>query len=293
MKRLMTIALVCLVATGVYAQVKVKIWDNSTAPHSSELPGEEKMTERGDGLYNTTSAELLIYPADKKKDKGIAVVVCPGGAYEWLAMDNEGYGLANWLTQHGVTAAVLKYRMPNGHPEVPLEDVEMAIKMMKGQVSGAEGYTRTKVGIAGSSAGGHLAAYASNLSNPRPDFAILYYPVITCEEGKTHKGSFDNLLGKDRSQLQSEYYSMQNRVTAQTPPTIIGHSDADDLVPPVNATIYYEALKAHGVQASLHIYPGGYHGWCSNPSFEYRDSWYNDLDKWLDQFATTASKAQK
>lgn len=282
MKKFMLFAASMMLSMTVSAQVTIKIWDNATAPHSSELPGSEQVCAEGAGLNNTTQADLIIYPADKAKDKGIAVVVCPGGGYEWLAMDNEGYGLAKWLSEHGVTAAILKYRMPNHHPEVPLEDAEMAIKMMKGLAPGAEKYVCRKVGIAGSSAGGHLAAYASNLANPRPDFAILYYPVITCEPGKSHPGSFDNLLGPDRSQYLSEYYSMQNRVTAQTPPTIIAFSDADGLVPPVNGTIYYEALKAHGVQASLHIYPGGYHGWCTNPGFEYKEAWYSTLDNWLD-----------
>lgn len=126
---------------------------------------------------------------------------------------------------------------------------------------GATGFTADKVGIMGFSAGGHLAATASTLGAFKPAFAILVYPVITAEPGKGHQFSFDNLLGEDRTAEQSEYYSLQNRVTEATPPTLLFHSDDDTGVPPVNSALYYEALKAHGVKASLHIYPMGEHGW--------------------------------
>ena len=198
-----------------------------------------------------------------------------------LAIGHEGHDVARWLSQNGVTAAVLKYRMPNGHPEVPLEDVQQALRIMAGLEAGATGFTADKVGIMGFSAGGHLAATASTLGAFKPAFAILVYPVITAEPGKGHQFSFDNLLGEDRTAEQSEYYSLQNRVTEATPPTLLFHSDDDTGVPPVNSALYYEALKAHGVKASLHIYPTGEHGWGFHTTFPYHEIWKAAVLDWL------------
>ena len=209
------------------------------------------------------------------------MVICPGGSYLGLAIGHEGHDVARWLSQNGVTAAVLKYRMPNGHPEVPLEDVQQALRIMAGLEAGTTGFTADKVGIMGFSAGGHLAATASTLGAFKPAFAILVYPVITAEPGKGHQFSFDNLLGKDRTAEQSEYYSLQNRVTEATPPTLLFHSDDDTGVPPVNSALYYEALKAHGVKASLHIYPLGEHGWGFLTTFPYHEIWKAAVLDWL------------
>ena len=109
--------------------------------------------------------------------------------------------MAQWFAEHGITAAVLKYRMPNGHPEVPLEDAVQALRILSGEVPGAEGFTAEEVGIAGFSAGGHLAAMASTIGSCRPAFSILFYPVITAEKGKAHQGSFNALLGGSRISL--------------------------------------------------------------------------------------------
>ena len=189
--------------------------------------------------------------------------------------------MAQWFAEHGITAAVLKYRMPNGHPEVPLEDVEQALRIMMGLEAGATGFTADKVGIVGSSAGGHLAASASTLARTKPAFSILFYPVITAEEGRCHRGSFDNLLGAARSRTDSEAYSLQRRVTPATPPTLLLLSDDDRTVPPVNATEYYRSLKEHGIDASMHIYPEGGHGWGIRSDFRYREAWQQAVLDWL------------
>ena len=279
MKRLLT--LVALAATlTASAQVKVvKLWDNASAPHSNEDAGPQK--EKNGNLYNTVDTELFIYPAAPDKATGQAVVVCPGGGYRLLCMDYEGYDVAKWFATHGITAAVLKYRMPNGHPEVPLEDAVQALRILSGEVPGAEGFTAEEVGIAGFSAGGHLAAMASTIGSCRPAFSILFYPVITAEEGRCHRGSFDNLLGAARSRTDSEAYSLQRRVTPATPPTLLLLSDDDRTVPPVNATEYYRSLKEHGIDASMHIYPTGGHGWGIRDHFEYKEQWQQAMLDWL------------
>ena len=152
---------------------------------------------------------------------------------------------------------------------------------MMGLEAGATGFTADKVGIVGSSAGGHLAASASTLARTKPAFSILFYPVITAEKGKAHQGSFNALLGDKRSAETDTWYSLQNRVSSETPPTLLLLSDDDRVVPPVNSTLYYNALKDNGVKASMHIYPTGGHGWGIRKNFKYREQWQQTVLDWL------------
>ena len=142
-----------------------------------------------------------------------------------------------------------------------------------------------KIGIVGSSAGGHLAASASTLARTKPAFSILFYPVITAEKGKAHQGSFNALLGDKRSAETDTWYSLQNRVSSETPPTLLLLSDDDRVVPPVNSTLYYNALKDNGVKASMHIYPTGGHGWGIRKNFKYREQWQQTVLDWLQGIA--------
>ncbi|MDE5708141.1 MAG: alpha/beta hydrolase [Alistipes sp.] len=263
----------------------VKIWDNAAAPHSNGISTPETLPAPN-RIGNVSAAELYIFPADPAEATGQAVVICPGGGYERLAMDYEGYDVAEWLAANGITAAVLKYRMPAGHPEVPLEDAEQAIRIMKGLAPGAGKYAAERVGIAGFSAGGHLAAMTSNLAETEPDFAVLFYPVITARKGLAHEGSFDNLLGPGRDAESEARYSLENRVTEQTPPTLLLLSDDDGAVPPANSTLYYNALKQHGIEASLHVYPVGGHGWGIRENFRYRAQWQAAVLDWLERLRT-------
>ena len=278
MKRLLTLVALAAALTAS-AQVKVvKLWDNASAPHSNEDAGPQK--EKNGNLYNTVDTELFIYPAAPDKATGQAVVVCPGGGYRFVSMPREGHEVGEWLSAEGITVVALKYRLPNGHCQVPLEDAEAALRYIRDHAA-EYGVDPSRVGIMGFSAGGHLAATASTLGAFKPAFAILVYPVITAEPGKGHQFSFDNLLGEDRTAEQSEYYSLQNRVTEATPPTLLFHSDDDTGVPPVNSALYYEALKAHGVKASLHIYPTGEHGWGFHTTFPYHEIWKAAVLDWL------------
>ena len=268
----------------------LKIWDNTTAPHSNGIttPETEKEPNR---VRNTSEATLYIFPADKAKTTGQAVVICPGGGYGMLAMDHEGYEMAKWFAANGITGAVLKYRMPNHHPEVPLEDAVQALRIMAGLEAGATGYTADKVGIVGFSAGGHLAAMASTIGSFKPAFSVLFYPVITAVQGKRHQGSFINLLSEQRTPEQDAAYSLESRVTADTPPAILLLSDDDKTVPPVNSTLYYNALKAHGIEASMHIYPSGGHGWGIRDSFRYKAQWQAPPDQRINRPGTNRAPA--
>ena len=259
----------------------IKIWDNKTAPHSSELEGEEYFKEPM-RLYNTVDTELYVYNADPAKATGQAVVICPGGGYGKLSMDQEGYIMAQWLAKNGIAAFVLKYRMPNGHKEVPLEDAVEALRIVRKKAK-KYNINPSKVGIMGFSAGGHLAGSASTIAadEDKPNFSILFYPVITASSFTTHIGSFRNLLGRAHTEREADEWSLEKRVTATTPPTILILSDDDRTVPAAGAAEYYAALRYHGVKASMHIFPTGGHGYGIYDTFEYKAEWQNLLLRWL------------
>ena len=290
MRRLFFTLSLTLIATAMQAQnMTIKLWDNATAPHSNHLTGEKK-DEGGVRYSNTTEAVLYIYEAQPERATGQSIVICPGGGYRLVAMSHEGHDFGKWLAENGVTAAVLMYRMPNHHPEVPLEDAAEAVRYMKEEY--APTHSITSVGIMGFSAGGHLAASTavgvlehngdtSHRATLRPDFAVLFYPVITGEALHAHKGSFDYLLGADRTVELTAGYSAEKLVSAATPPTFLVCSDDDGGVPPANSTMFYNALKAHGVPASLHILPSGGHGWGFRDSFRYKPQWQSALLDWL------------
>lgn len=287
MKRLLTLLLLAgwLPALAQdYGQSRtIKIWDNGSAPHSNEITEAE--TSQNDIIRNTTQTVLYIFEADPAKATGHAMLVCPGGGYSTVCIEWEGYKVAKWLASQGVTCGVLKYRLPNGHKEIPLEDTIEALRTMRSLASELN-FDVQKVGMMGSSAGGHLTAYTSNFApaKDRPAFAVLFYPVITSEQGLSHRGSFDYLLGKDASEVERSAYSMETRVTRLTPPTLILTSDNDTLVPTISSTRYYNALRKHGVRASLHIYPGGYHGWCMHEDVGFYDEWQQAMLEWIRSF---------
>ena len=224
-----------------------------------------------------TEATLTIYPA--KKPNGQAIVACPGGGYAGIATTHEGHDMAAWFNTQGITYAVLHYRMPYGKHEIPLSDAHQAIRYMR---KNAEKWGIKQLGIMGSSAGGHLASTAATHfdAETRPDFQILFYPVVTMTD-YTHQGSKDNLLGKNPSEELVKLYSNELQVTEQTPPAFIMHSSNDDAVPVLNSINYYLALCNHGVWSSMHLYPIGGHGWGYNESFPYKAQWKNELEKWL------------
>ena len=259
----------------------IVLWDNSKAPHSNGLEGEAYDAQPY-RLVNTTKAVLYVYNADQTKATGQAVVICPGGGYGKLSMDQEGYLMAQWLAKNGIAAFVLEYRLPNGHKEVPLEDAVEAIRVVRKKAKKFN-IDPSKVGIMGFSAGGHLAASASNLPavENRPNFSILFYPVITANNYTSHRGSFRNLLGKGFSQKDADEFSMEKLASRDTPPTILLLSDDDTTVPAAGSAMYYAALRYHGVKASMYVFPEGGHGWGNYDRFSYQKEWQHLLLRWL------------
>ena len=267
--------------SNYYQDETILIWDNNKAPHSNGLEGEayEATPYR---LVNTTKAQLYVYNADPAKATGQAVVICPGGGYAKLSMDQEGYLMAQWLAKNGIAAFVLEYRLPNGHREVPLEDTVEAIRIVRKKAKKFN-IDPAKVGVMGFSAGGHLAASVSNIPpvEDRPNFSILFYPVVIANHYTSHSGSYRNLLGKGFAQADADEFSMEKLASENTPPTILLLSDDDITVPAAGSAMYYAALRYHGVRAAMYVFPEGKHGWGNYDKFSYQKEWQHLLLRWL------------
>ncbi|MBQ8838447.1 MAG: alpha/beta hydrolase [Bacteroidales bacterium] len=233
----------------------------------------------GNGHYSYISDDARVDLYFPKKPNGQMIVVCPGGGYWIVSTHNEGGFVADWLLRQGISVAVVTYRLPYGHWEIPLTDVQNVLRYCR---SNAKVWGIDQIGVMGYSAGGHLAACATNLyvdEVTKPDFSVLIYPVLTFEKGLTHWGTRVNLIGQDeywndRNKTVDEWeaaqkkhqelihrYSMENQVTADTPPTFLAHSTDDTVVPVENSIRYYRELVRNGVPAEMHIYPTGGHGW--------------------------------
>ena len=274
-------------------EIITNFWNNDKAPHSNFETRDEKLNERLH-FSQTSQTDFYIYKADPAKATGQGIVVLPGGGYSKVCIAHEGFEIAKYYRSLGISCVVVKYRLPNlGHKEVPLEDAQAALKYMrtKGKKWGVD---PAQVGICGSSAGGHLAAYTSNFTEDKdkPAFSILFYPVITGTTWATHQNTFQYLLGKNRTKNEQEYYSLENRVTTTTPPTILLLSDDDLTVPPISSILYYEALKANGVPATMHIYPSGGHGWCGHDEFKYANEYKDALADFLKIQSKNAAEAK-
>ncbi|MCR5077150.1 MAG: alpha/beta hydrolase [Prevotella sp.] len=231
------------------------------------------------------TAKVRVYLPAEKEATGRAVVICPGGGYSMLAMDKEGYDWGEFFQNQGIAAIVLKYRMPHGDADVPVSDAEQAMKLVRLNATSWK-INRNDVGIMGFSAGGHLAAIiaTSSRGEAKPNFQILFYPVISMMEGYGHEGSRINLLGKHPSKREEKRFSADMNVSRVTPRAFIALSDDDDTVPPANGVNYYTELYRNDVRASLHVYPGGGHGWGSKIGFRYHEEMMMDLKAWLKSF---------
>lgn len=243
------------------------------------LRGKESVGPTGNTYNIGDKARMDIYLPDNPN--GLMVINCAGGAYLFVCAEYEGRHTAEWLASQGVTVCNLYYRLPNGHKEVPLRDVQNAFRYCRHHA--AEWGIR-KIGVMGYSAGGHLAASASTLyvdDVTRPDFSILIYPVISMDDSLTHRLSRTNLLGENPSEEDLERYSLQLQVNSNTPETFLALSADDENVPIGNSLEYFQALKRSGVRASLHIYPEGGHGWGFDLLKKYLPTFKADLSGFL------------
>lgn len=268
MKKLFTLAATILAFAFATAQQTVslegadetvRLWDNSTAKYSNHQTHDEQFSnKKKTSMRYTSSCELYIFKADAEKNTGVAIAICPGGGYMKLGFN---VPTAKWFASNGITVALVKYRLPNGYKEVPLEDAMGALRYLRTRTD--LGIDPAKVGISGNSAGGHLSAWTSNAmpDEEKPAFAILHYPAID-RNAPLYLNTFNttgSLLGMDYAETEAEAISAQNMATAKTPPTLLMLCDDDKTVPPTSPLDYYEALIRHGVKASIHIFPKGGH----------------------------------
>jgi acetyl esterase/lipase len=247
--------------------------------------------------------QLEIFLPSKKNRLGTSVIICPGGGYGYLAYDWEGSDMAKWFNTKGITAFVLKYRLPNSKSlitphKAPLQDAQRAIRWIRFNADTLE-INPTKIGVIGFSAGGHVAATLGTQFNTkndfkedhldtisaRPNFMALIYPVITMKDDYTHKGSRNKLLGKTPSKELIEKYSNELHATKNTPPTFIVHSSDDNAVPVENSLQFYKALNDKDVKVEMHIYPTGKHGFSLAINKEgYLHTWLDRMHDWLGNF---------
>ena len=276
-------SMMLLTSMCVFAQkpVVVELWPNG-APNDNGLTGEEKVSANNH-ISNISKPTITVYPSHKANSK--AIIMCPGGGYAFESMDSEGYNFAGWMNAINVTYVVLKYRLPNTHSEVPVTDVHQAFTLVR-QHAKEWNVDPHAVGIMGASAGGHLAATGANEFTPetRPDFQVLFYPVITMDLNVTHKGTRKYLLGENPSDEMIKRYSMDLQVTDNTPRALLILCNDDRSVPPINSIRYYTALLEHHVSASMHIYPTGGHGFGFHDSMLFKRQWTGELEKWLSTF---------
>ena len=250
-------------------------------------------------ISNVQTPSIEVYLPTQQIATGEAVVIFPGGGYGILAYDWEGTDFAKWLNSQGIAGIVVKYRLPisaslTDPKEVPLLDAQRAIRLVR-QHAEAWHINPSKVGIMGFSAGGHLAstlstAYLHRAIPPqdvidelsaRPDFSILVYPVISFQDAPTHGGSRKNLIGDPANPELVQRFSNELQVTTNTPPTFLVHAQDDKAVPLENSLLYYQALHAKGVKASLHIYPTGGHGFAFGMGKGAVSGWRDVLLAWM------------
>lgn len=298
---LLTLYLLIGMSHSQYAQKVIPLY-NGKVPNSKEIAdltdsimvydtGAKKITV----ITRVATPDLTVFLPDKNKANGIAIIICPGGGYSGVAIDHEGYAIAKKLNESGIAAFVLKYRLPitkfvENKEIVPLQDAQRAIELVRENAK-EWGINPNKIGIQGSSAGGHLAAATgthytkSYIDNPlktnlRPDFMILTYPVISMTDGLTHMGSRNNLLGKNASNEEIKEFSNELHVTSETPPTFITHAIDDNDVIVQNSLVFIAALQKNKVPVESFFYANGGHGFgMDNPTSDVQ--WIAPCIDWI------------
>lgn len=265
-------------------------------PNNKDVPDRETAITRDNVTRISKISRPTLSVYKPQKPNGKAVIICPGGGYSILAFDKEGTRVAEEMNRWGITAFVLKNRLPDDSINIdrslaPLQDAQQAIRIIRQQAK-KYGINPQQIGIMGFSAGGHLASTAathfnfradaqnSDTISVRPDFAILIYPVISFDSSITHKGSRNNLVGTQPSKEKELFFSNDTQVTALTPPSFLVHASDDGAVPVENSIRYYQSCVKYKVPVEMHLYPKGGHGFGMNNKTT-DDNWLERLRNWL------------
>jgi acetyl esterase/lipase len=296
MRLFLAVLFFAVAATGqVGAQEFIPLWPKNKMPNSRGLALKDSIAN--ERVYRVGRPGMYAFLPSIQENKGAAVIICPGGGYERLAYMISGQQLAKWFNTMGISAFVLNYRLPNS-PDLkerqlgPLQDAQRAMRLIRAH-AGKWGIKKDKVGVLGSSAGGHLAAALGTIHQDvsaigdslngisfQPDFMILVSPVINLG-AYAHAGSKRNLLGANPADALVQQYSLETRVTAATPPAFLVHAANDKSVSPMNSLLFYQALLQHQVAASLHIFPQGGHAIALRNNPGTADTWTMLCERWL------------
>jgi acetyl esterase/lipase len=294
LQKTMQLLLLLITANMIHAQIMIPLYKGSV-PNSKPCSKVEDNTVTG-RVSGITMPCMYAFIPEKKDSAKTCVIICPGGGYARLAIDHEGYQVAQAYNKRGITAFVLKNRVPidaecfENKEIVALMDAQQAIKLVR---EGACNYgiDPANIGLMGFSAGGHLATTAgthfntvvienSNNTSVRPDFLILGYPVISFNDSLAHMGSRDNMLGKNPTEEKKILYSNELQVTAQTPPTFLVHATDDKTVKVENSILFFMALLKNKVPSEMYIYQKGGHGFGLNNKSEPTD-WLANVYAWM------------
>lgn len=280
-----------LAAAARLSGAELPLWPEGVPNAQSNL-GAETLE---DGRLGRVSVPTLNWRTPLAATRnGTAVIICPGGGYGSLSIDHEGTRYADWFARLGVTTFVLKYRLREfGHP-APLQDVLRAVRLVRSRAA-EFGVNPTRLGVVGSSAGGHLAACAGTLfdhaagrtgaaldaTSARPDFLLLLYPVISMTAPASHGGSRAALLGPNPPNELAQLMSPELQVTVRTPPTLLIHTQEDNVVPIENSLLFFRALTAAGVPAEFYAFEHGPHGIGMTAGHGTASNWPSRAEEWL------------
>lgn len=269
----------------------IDLWPEGV-PNAKPGGGTERFEDGR--VYNVQQPSLTYEPADPATASGAAVILCPGGGYVRLAVENESAKVGRFLRPLGVATFVLKYRMAEyGHP-APLQDVLRAVRTIRSRAR-EFGLDPTRIGIMGASAGGHVALSAAFLFDAvegrtgaaldsvsaRPDFVAVLYPVVTMKAPFAHAGSVTALLGASPTAALVDHLSLEQQVTAAAPPMFIVHTTGDQSVPVENSLMLVEALRRAKVPTEFHMYVDGAHGFGIASGLGTTSAWPDRLADWL------------
>lgn len=295
MKKLILIMTLAAFHFSGYAQQKAIVLYPKGVPDQKQIPADYKEEIDENGYFRKVSQpELIPFFPKRGKANGTSVIICPGGGYELVVASDEGATVAKAFNQLGITAFVLKYRIPNeaimkNKSIAPLQDAQMAILTVRERAKEWK-LNPDKIGIVGLSAGGHLAStagthfatsYIENSRNTslRPDFMVLIYPVISMEPWGGPR-TRANLIGKEPTQSQIEFFSTERHATSNTPPTFLLHSTDDERITVRNSLVFYDALRTAKVKTEFHLLQNGGHGFgVEHPTR--KDEWVKWCLNWL------------
>jgi acetyl esterase/lipase len=298
-KNLLAIACITMLTASVFGQNKfISLWEGKI-PGGKPYPSYKETVDSAYWIKIrfVTNPTIEMYPAPAENNTGTAVVICPGGGYYGLSFINEGSSIAKWLNSLGITAFVLKYRLPDDNIMEnknigPLQDGQQAIRTVRRRAK-EFGINPQKIGIIGFSAGGHLASTVSthfnekvyettDTTSARPNFSLLIYPVISMDSAITHMGSRQSLLGNSPSPELVKHFSNELQVTGKTPPAFMVHSMDDGAVPVQNSIRYALAMHEHKIPCELHIYQQGGHGYGLAPWGGTHSAWPETCRNWME-----------